>query len=210
MFKAIIGQNRAFYDKFELAVKNIDEAAELLNDLFINFPDGLSQKVRKLKDLEHVGDTITHETIEMLNRTFVTPIDREDIYHLITKMDDIADLIDGTASRLELYKIGTITNEAIGFTGIIKKQTEILKHTISGMRNIKDYREIIRHCVELHTLENEGDTLMNQTMVKLFEEEKNDPVKLIKWKEIYANLESATDRCEDVANVVEGIAVKYA
>ncbi|HLD35621.1 MAG TPA: DUF47 family protein [Planctomycetota bacterium] len=207
MFGSIIGKDKAFYELFEKAASNAADTANVLHDYLCRFPASIQEDVRKIKDLEHKGDLITHETIEMLNKTFVTPIDREDIYHLITKMDDIVDLMDGAASRLALYKIDVITPEAIALADVLKKATEILQHSIHDLRNIKNHRELITHCVQIHTYENEGDQLMHQAMANLFET--NDAIKVIKWKEIYQDLETATDRCEDVANIIEGIALKY-
>lgn len=208
MLNLIAGKNKAYFDMFEKAVENISKAAEHLHAYYSGFPNS-SNEVDKIKDLEHNGDMLTHQTIEMLNRTFVTPIDREDIYLLISKMDDVLDLMDEAASRTALYKIDKITPEALAFSEVLKKATDILHHTIISMRNLKDYHEIIKHCVEINTIENEGDMLLRKAMVNLFENEKNDPIKVIKWKEIYEDLETAIDKCEDVANIIESIALKY-
>jgi len=210
MFNALLGRDKTFYELFEKAAANNVDAADALNDFLSKFPASIPDGVKKMKDIEHKGDLITHETIEMLNKTFVTPLDREDIYHLITRMDDIVDLMDGAVSRLALYKIDKITPEAIALGQILKNATEILRHTITGIRNIKNPTEIIRHCIQIHTYENEGDQLMQKALADLFENDKNDPIKVIKWKEIYYDLETATDRCEDVANIIEGIVLKYA
>ncbi|MDI6788713.1 MAG: DUF47 domain-containing protein [Planctomycetota bacterium] len=210
MFGVFISKDKAFYEMFDKAATNAVDAANALNDFLSKFPSSIPDGVKKMKDIEHKGDLITHETIEMLNKTFVTPIDREDIYHLITRMDDIVDLMDGAVSRLALYKIDKITPEAIALAQVLKNATEILHHSITGMRNIKNPTEIIKHCVQIHTYENEGDQLMQKALADLFENDKNDPIKVIKWKEIYQDLETATDRCEDVANIIEGIVLKYA
>jgi len=207
MFGSIIGKDKAFYELFEKAAANAVDTANVLSDYFSKFPASTQDHVKKIKDLEHKGDLLTHETIEMLNKTFVTPIDREDIYHLITRMDDIVDLMYGATSRLALYKIDAITPEAIAFAEILKKATEILQHSIHDLRNLKNHRELITHCVQIHTYENEGDQLMHKAMANLFDT--NDAIKIIKWKTIYQDLEIATDRCEDVANIIEGIALKY-
>jgi len=148
MFGSIIGKDKAFYELFEKAASNAADTANVLHDYLCRFPASIKEDVKKIKDLEHKGDLITHETIEMLNKTFVTPIDREDIYHLITKMDDIVDLMDGAASRLALYKIDVITPEAIAFAEVLKKATEILQHSIHDLRNLKNHRELITHCVQ--------------------------------------------------------------
>ncbi|MEW6026284.1 MAG: DUF47 family protein [Planctomycetota bacterium] len=210
MLGALLGKDKSFYEMFEKSAGNAHTTAGILYDFLNKYPTDADEYIKKIKEMEHAGDLLTHETIEMLNKTFVTPIDREDIYHLITKMDDIIDLMDGAASRIGLYKIDKITPEAIAFAQVLKNATEILQHSTSGMRNIRNYREIIKHCVQIHTYENEGDQLMHQAMANLFENEKNDPIKVIKWKEIYQDLETATDRCEDVANIIEGIVLKYA
>jgi predicted phosphate transport protein (TIGR00153 family) len=213
MLGALLGKDKMFYEMFEKAADNTSNAANLLHGFFNKFASKepcFEDEANKIKDLEHLGDQITHQTIEMLNRTFVTPLDREDIYLLVTKLDDVLDLMDGAASRIQLYKIQEITPEAIKFAEVLKKAGEILKHSITSMRNIKDYKEIVKHCIEIHTLENEGDKLLQEAMMNLFEKEKDDPIKVIKWKEIYQDLESATDRCEDVANIIEGIVLKYA
>lgn len=205
----LIGKDKAFYDMFQKAADNTLDAANVLYEFLTKFPS-YKEAPKKIKNIEHVGDNLTHQTIEMLNKTFVTPLDREDIHELITRMDDILDLIDDAVSRIELYKIDSITTEAIAFAEVLKKACEILKQSIACMRNIKNHKEIVGHCVEIHTFENEGDQLLQKAMAKLFEENKNDPIKVIKWKEIYEDLEAATDRCEDVANIIEGIVLKYA
>lgn len=201
-------KDKLFYEMFQKAAENTLEGAKLLYEFLTNF-HSIKEGAKRIKDIEHIGDNLTHQTIEMLNKTFVTPLDREDIYELITRMDDIIDLIDGASSKIELYKIDKITEEAISLSLVLKKACEILKESIIALRKLKGHKDIVKYCVEIHTLENEGDQLLHQAMTKLFEENKEDPIKVIKWKEIYENLEAATDRCEDVANIIERIVLKY-
>ena len=156
-----------FYDLFERSAAKAVEGAQLLEALIKSFDD-VSLKAKRIKDVEHEGDLITHETIEKLNKTFVTPLDREDIHSLISSLDDILDFIEATSERLSLY-------------------------------NVKDIRP--------DRLENESDFASRSAIAKLFEPNAN-PLEVIKWKEIYDCIENAVDRCEDAANVIEGIVLK--
>lgn len=207
MLGSLISKNRAFFELLDRAAVNVSQGARALTDLMDSFPANLDSKVKVIKDIEHQGDMLTHQTIELLNKTFVTPIDREDIHKLITKLDDVIDLIDGASSRLALYKIDAITPEAREFASLLTKATDIIIPAMTCMQKLQHNKEVIRHCVEINTVENDGDKLMGQAMTNLFAT--NDAIKIIKWKEIYQILESATDRCEDVANVIEGIVLKY-
>ncbi|MFH1227434.1 MAG: DUF47 family protein [Planctomycetota bacterium] len=209
MFGSLISKNKAFFEMFEKSAANVAAGAKALADLMKSYPESLGENVSILKDIEHQGDTFTHQTIEMLNKTFVTPIDREDIHQLITKLDDILDLMDGASGRLALYKVEAITPEAKEFAELLIKATDILAHAVTCLRNLKDVKDMTTHCVNVHTIENEGDQLLRKAMTTLFEKEKNNPINVIKWKEIYEDLETAIDFCEDVANVIETIVLKY-
>lgn len=204
----VVKRGKKYFDMFEESARNVALAAGTLYNWYTQFSSGDASQ--KIKELEHIADTLTHKTIEMLNRTFVTPIDREDIYLLITKMDDIIDLIDAAASRTSIYGIEEITPEAVSFSELLKRSTDVVYNAVKSMRNFNDYQQIQRHCVEIHTIENEADALLRKATVRLFNEYRHDAIKVIKWKEIYENLELATDRCEDVANIIESIALKYA
>jgi predicted phosphate transport protein (TIGR00153 family) len=208
MLKLLVNNNKTFYEMFEKAAMNISTGAKALDDFMKSYPKAIEEKAKLIKDIEHAGDMITHQTIEMLNKTFVTPIDREDIHQLVSKLDDILDLMDSAGSRLSLYKVESITPEAKSFGELLIKATTIICEAIKTMRNMQKHPEILKCCVDIHTIENEGDQLLREAMVNLFQT--NDPIKVIKWKEIYQNLETATDCCEDVANVIEGIVLKYA
>ncbi len=166
-------------------------------------------KIVKLKELEHEADVITHKTYEKMHKTFLTPIDREDIYALVNKMDSILDMIEASAARMSLYKVKVPAKEIIEQAKILNKSIKKVKHIVHAMRNMKNAKMIIDSCVEINTLENEGDIIMRMTMTRLFEQEK-DPIELIKWKEIFERIEEAIDVCEDVANIVEGIVLKHA
>ncbi len=199
-------RDEKFYEFFESSAKKVVEGALHLEDLFKNFQN-VQLKAKQIKDIEHEGDLVTHNTIESLNRTFITPLDREDIHNLITSLDDVLDYIEACAERLFLFKIERTTEESVLLCGILVKAVTQLEQAVSRLRGLKEADSILRYCVEINRLENEGDYLNRAAVAKLFEPN-NNPVDIIKWKEIYETLENAIDRCEDVANVLEGIVLK--
>jgi len=201
-------RDEKFYEYFEACAKKVLEAATQLDDMFRNFRD-VQVKAKQIKDVEHEGDVITHNTIEMLNRTFVTPLDREDIHDLITSLDDVLDYIEACAERSFLFKIDKVTEDAILLCGILLKAVKEVDRAVNQLRHIKRGDAIMKHCIEINRLENEGDYQNRAAVAKLFEPH-NNPLEVIKWKEIYETLENAIDRCEDVANVLEGIVLKNA
>ena len=201
-------QKSVIFDLFEKSAQNVHEGAKALKDLFENYTD-LPTKVQKIKDLEHDGDDVTHHILDHLAKTFITPLDREDIHHIAQRLDDVLDQMDMAANRMILFNIPQPTEEAKEFSRILYKSTALLIEAISKLRNLKNSHNILECCLEIHTQENEGDRLMQQAIGKLFDEA-GDAREIIKWKDIYQILESATDRCEDVADVVHTIIVKHA
>lgn len=201
-------RDEKFYDLFESSVKKVVQGAMQLEDMIRDFKE-VALKAKEIKDTEHEGDVITHETIEMLNRTFITPLDREDIHNLITALDDVLDYIEACAERLYLFKIGQTNEEAMMLVGILVKTVKEVEQAVSRLRRLKGAGSIMKHCIEINRLENEGDYVGRAAVAKLFEPG-SDPLEVIKWKEIYETLENAIDRCEDVANVLEGIVLKNA
>lgn len=204
----MIPKEEKFFDLFDELVNKIEEGGELFLDMVEHY-EYSEPKIVKLKELENEADVITHKTYEKMHKTFLTPIDREDIYHLVNKMDSILDMIEASAARMSLYKVKTPAKEIIEQAKILNKSIKKVKHIVHAMRNMKNAKMIIDSCVEINTLENEGDIIMRMTMTRLFEQEK-DPIELIKWKEIFERIEEAIDVCEDVANIVEGIVLKHA
>jgi uncharacterized protein len=161
-----------------------------------------------LRDLEHEADEITHDMIDKLNRTFITPFDREDIHTLAHEMDNIVDILYTTAKRMKVYKCSKANQEMIEFSGIIEKSVQNLAEAINLLRDHKkNHKHIMDCCIEINRLENVGDQLRDAAITKLFEKTK-DPVAVLKWKEIYESAETTLDICEDVANVVSTILVK--
>lgn len=199
-------RDEKFYDLFEKGAHLVVQGAIHLEELLRNFDD-VEVKTKKIKAIEHEGDVITHDTIENLNRTFISPLDREDIHDLITAIDDVLDYIEACAERLYLFKIEKVTEEAVLICAVLVKAVKELEQAVSNLRRLKEADSIIKHCAEIDRLENEGDHLNRAAVAKLFEPD-NNPLEVIKWKEIYETIENAIDRCEDVANVLEGIALK--
>jgi hypothetical protein len=204
----LIPKEEKFFDLFEELVNKIEEGGELFLDMVKHY-EYADQKIAKLKELEHEADEITRRTYEKMHKTFLTPIDREDIYHLVNKMDSILDMVEASATRMSLYKVKVPAMEIIEQAKILNNAIKKVKNIIYAMRNMKNAKMILDNCVEIHTLENEGDVVMRMTISHLFECEK-DPIELIKWKEIYERIEQSIDICEDVSNIVEGIVLKIA
>jgi hypothetical protein len=205
MFR-IIPSDQEFFVLFEKASQNIQAGAERLKELLDTFDD-VKGKAREIEEIEHKGDTITHDVIKKLNTTFITPIEREDILALASSLDDIIDLIHAAATRITLYKITKSTPQAKELGFLILKSVRELNRGIAHMG--KKMNGVYEHCVEVNSLENEADRVCRDAIADLFEHEK-DPITILKWKEIYETLETATDRCEDAANVLEGVALKNA
>jgi uncharacterized protein len=196
-----------FFKLFKQMTENITEGARLLKDMLDNFEDP-AESQRKIKDVEHKGDSITHEIIQKLNKTFVTPLDREDIYSLASKLDDILDLIDVCAQRIIMYNVESIPGEAKSLGFIILQSCLVVDKAVA-MLGKKSNEQLFALCVEINALENEADRVCREAISRLFDEEK-DPIQLIKWKEIFETLEKATDKCEDAANILESVVVKNA
>jgi len=201
-------RDEKFFDMFERASSNLGKAGQAFTDLLKDFTD-IEQKVKNIKDIEHEGDIITHEIFDKLNRTFITPIDREDIHQITSEVDDVLDFILATADRLSLYKIKKPTPEAVKLTEVLVSAIEILGKAVYSLKDRSHSRRTLDYCVEINRLENEGDMIHKSAIAELFADGK-DAIEIIKWRDIYDHLEEAIDMCEDVADTVEGIVVKNA
>jgi hypothetical protein len=198
-----------FYDLFEQETSNLVVAAEKLVDLFNNY-ENVAAKAKELKDLEHRGDVITHQIIAQVHRTFVTPIDREDITLLAHSLDDVMDFIEAAGRTAYLYHIAQPTERARELARIVVKIALKLNEVMPQLRHRDKFKWILEQCVEINTLENEADDVQHAALAELFEACATDACEVIKWRELYQHLEDATDRGEDVANVLEGVVLKYA
>jgi predicted phosphate transport protein (TIGR00153 family) len=202
----LLPRDENFFELFEQQAGHIVSASRVLEELTLDYPSAQA-KVQKIRDLEHAGDALTHEMVRRLNTTFVTPIDREDIYALASRLDDVLDLIDAVADRLALYKIKAPTDGCIAMAKIIVKTAEATDRAVHCLRTLSPLYH--KHAIEVNRLENEADRLLRDELAGLFEGN-TDPIEIIKWKELYETMESVTDRCEDVVNVIEGITLKMA
>ncbi|MFQ5818044.1 MAG: DUF47 domain-containing protein [Terriglobia bacterium] len=199
----LLPREKTFFNQFIEVAANIQAGAQALVDLLEDYRD-VAKKVAHIKDLEHRGDQMTHDLMTQLNQTFITPFDREDIHELASTLDDVLDLIDAFASRLIIYRIGSLRPDAAELARTLLKATGEVQAAVS---QLEKQDRILQHCIEINRLENEGDNAVRAATARLFEEEK-DPVEIIKWKELLEVLEFATDKCEDVANVLEGVVLK--
>jgi uncharacterized protein len=196
-----------FFEILDRAALNISKAGVLLVALMENF-DRLEERAKEIYEVEQEGDILTHEIMKKLNKTFITPIDREDLYALASSLDDILDLIWGAVDRLVVFKITAATKEALSMAKDIHTTTQVIHKAIHKLKE-KQYVHVQDYCIEINRLENLIDRDFRDALGKLFEEVK-DPILIIKWKEIYEHLEDAADKCEDVANVLESIILKHA
>ncbi|MBP7866445.1 MAG: DUF47 domain-containing protein [Acidobacteria bacterium] len=206
MFKKLLPREVSFFDYFEQHVDTTLEASKIFLEITSNGPE-MESKVSRIKALEHQADNITHKCIEALHKTFITPIDRHEIHALIKRLDDITDDIDGAAARLVMYELTSIRSEARDLAEILVKACTELCKAVRGLRNVAQAKGIIDICIQVHQYENDGDVAMRTALVRLLKEEQS-PVMVVKWKEIFEMLERATDSCEDVANIIEGVVIE--
>jgi hypothetical protein len=202
----LLPHDASFFEHFEHQGKKTVEGCQAFLEMVEN-PTDLESRAERVKQIEHECDEITHAVVEGLHKTFITPIDRNDIYTLITRMDDIMDLVEAAADRLALYDIPRMTKEAVDLARCLVSSAEHVLGAVSSIRDLKRPNGILQHCIEINRLENVADGILRSALARLFREEK-DPIAVIKWKEIYETLESATDRCEDVANIIEGVVLE--
>ena len=200
----LVPQTREFFVLYSRASANAVEIARLLVELLAAFPEDEPQIVGRIKDREHEGDRLTHEVIDLLNRTFVTPFDRDDMYRLAGALDDICDHVDEAADDIGLYGVKVVPPEAKAQADVILRAAVKLDEAIQRLEGFKDSK---RQLIELRELEDEGDRLVRDAVAGLFRSGQ-DPVSIIRWKEIHEQLEEAVDACENAADVLEAILVK--
>ncbi|MBN1502508.1 DUF47 family protein [Candidatus Woesearchaeota archaeon] len=203
----IIPQEKKFFDMFIAQAKKIQEGVLLLQDIMHNNFDDIEEKRAKLKEIEHETDKIVHHIFHELNRSFITPIDKEDISKLASTLDDIIDNIYVAVNRICLYKIDKPSDGMKEFSQCLADAMKEINHIFSFLRNLNNVRKISASCIEVHRIENYADDLQNKILLNLFKEQ--DPIDIIKLKDIYSSLEFATDKCEHVAIIVHDILVKH-
>jgi len=209
MFKfPFLPKEEKFFELFEDSARNMVKVSQALREM-VNTWELVGGRVAEITELEHQGDTITHQIMAQLHRTFVTPFDREDIALLAHTMDDVTDFIHHAADAMLIYKIDHPSRRAKELADIIVQAVAEVEKAVCGLRHRAELKQILERCVEINRLENMADRVFRSAMAELFEDTV-DIADIIKWREIYEHMESATDRCEDVANVLEGVALKHA
>jgi len=203
-----IPREEKFFDLFQASAQNVVEAAHRLKDMVDNW-EHVEGSADEITELEHKGDTITHNIMARLHRTFITPFDREDIVQLAHSLDDIIDFIHAAADSMLLYKVNRPGPRAKELADIIVQAAEEVEKVMPQLKKRIVLSQVLKRCVEINRLENIADRVYRSAMAELFSDS-SDMAEVIKWREIYAHMESATDRCEDVADVLEGVAIKHA
>ena len=205
MLRKLLPREDQYFDLFvqmtNYIVEAVRELRDMLNDKQPNYPE-YSQRIKRL---EHACDELTHTISTKLNKSFITPFDREDIYLMSSALDDIVDLIDDAARAIIIFDVREIKPYAQDFAGVLEKMTEQLREVVAMLQKPKN---LTQRLVEIHRLENDGDDIYHNAIAELFHEER-DPLTVIKWKEIYEKLEAAVDRCENVANIIESVMIKH-
>lgn len=209
LLQFFIPQDKKFFPLFEKATGNLLVISKVLVEMVgTSNIEKRKELIREIEKLEHVGDAVTHEIFHELSANFITPFDREDIHALVTSIDDIVDFIHGSAKRIELYGVVEMPTPFIKLAELILQGSEQLQIAVSGLKDIKKAGKIREACVKINSIENHADDIFDMTIARLFEEETN-AITIIKHKEILYALEEATDKCEDAANAIESIVIKY-
>jgi uncharacterized protein len=206
MFRGLLPKEYHFYDAFNRHIKISREIADEL--LEMTKSNNIDIHVKKIFELERDADKIVQECTESLHKTFITPIERSDIFLLVKRIDDIADNVKTAVSRLKLYEITEIRSEAVQIAEVLVEATRKLEESINNLKDFHDIEKIKQNCIIVHKLENKADDILRNAISRLFKE--TDPILVIKWKEVFERLEKAVDRCEDLANVIEGILIDNA
>lgn len=210
IFQYFVPKDKKFFPLFEKISNNLIEMAKLLKDAVnVESPEERKPLFREIEDYEHRCDDITHQIHLELGKNFITPFDREDIHKLASSLDDVADFIHDSSNRMELYKVDKMTEPILDMADLILEATIDVSKAIHELRNLKNIRKITDSCVRINSVENKADYIFDRAVGDLFQFE-NDAITLIKYKEVLSSMETATDRCEDVANVLESILVKNA
>jgi uncharacterized protein len=204
---SFIPREEKFYEMFNRSAKNVVLGAQTYKELVENWRQD-HPNIQKIRDIEHEGDVITHEIVDGVNRTFVTPFDREDIHALASALDNVIDSIQAVSDRMQMYRIDRKDPHVAKLAEILLKSTEEIEKAIVEMSDSKKTRRVLDRCIEINRLENDGDAALSDAVGSLFRDGMN-AIDVIKWKEVYEITESAIDRCEDVANTIESVLVKH-
>jgi len=204
----ILPRQESFFEMFEKQAQMVNEAAQMLARLMTDYKD-VEDVAYKMRIMEHDADEIAHEAMRKLNTTFVTPLDREDIHALTSALDDIMDYIEAAADRMVLYEIREPTEEAVKLSKILAECTELTVQAVGCVRDMKNTAPVREACIAINRLENQGDQTNRAALAKLFQMH-DKPIEALKWREIYDQIETAIDKCEDVADIIESTSLKNA
>jgi predicted phosphate transport protein (TIGR00153 family) len=210
LFGKLLPREGTFFELFNQHAGYIADGARAFTQLIRNYADlELREKhANEVGTIERQADRVTAEVNRLLHKTFITPIDRDQIHRLITRMDDIMDYVEAAAERIELYELTTMTADCRDLADALHRAAQQVEGAVRGLRTLKEPQATLKLCIDINRLENETDAILRRSVARLFKDEK-DPILVIKWKEIYENLESAADRCEDVANIIEGVILEH-
>ncbi len=200
-------RDKEFWSAFTGHAQLTVRAAQLLVEM-LEHPERRQQLVQEVSDLEHEGDKITHDTVLALHQTWITPLDREDIHSLISRLDDVLDFVDAAADRVALYEIELARPEAVDLAKLLAISCGELERATVLLQNMKDAKALLALCMHVNRQEHDADQIFRRALARLFNE-RTEPLELMKWRDILEALETATDRCEDVANIIEGIVLEH-
>jgi len=211
LFSKLMPREKRFFELFDQHAGYVYDGSVVLAELLHGYddPERRSERIARILELERSADKVTHETVALLHKTFVTPLDRDDIHRLISRMDDVLDLIQDTAEALLLYDIQHLTPEACALADLLRDCCARMRDTVKLLSSMDDAAKMLTLCNEIDTLESQADRIMRAAISKLFREE-GDVRQLIKLETVYQLIESATDKCEDVANIIEGVVLENA
>jgi uncharacterized protein len=203
-----ITRDSVFWSAFSAMTDKTEQAAQCLIDLFRE-PARVRELAKQIKDIEHDADRITHEVVQALHQTWITPLDREEIHSLITGLDDVLDFIDAASDRFALYEIEVVRPEALELAESLQLAVRDTAKAVDGLKKIKDPAPLLALCRSINKHEHEADMIYRKAIARLFKEH-SDPLLVMKWREVFESMETATDRAEDVANIIEGIILEHA
>jgi uncharacterized protein len=207
----LIPRKTEFYSLLEQQAETGLRGAKLLLDCLVQYSslESVYLASKEIHDIEHTGDDLVHKVVDLLNKTFITPLDREDIHQLTSKLDDVLDHVDLVSKCLVNYRIEKPTPQCIEFSRIIMRQSEEILQGVKLLRDLRQPDRLLQQCARINQLENDADQVMRDALTDLFKDHSRDPIDVIKWKDIYEHLEEGTDKAEDVANILETVLVKY-
>lgn len=201
-------RDKDFWDAFSGHAQRTSKAARLLVEMCVS-PERSRQLCLEISDLEHECDKITHDVVHALHQTWITPLDREEIHGLISRLDDVMDFIEAASERLALYEITTTRQEAIDLAQLLARACSEIEQAMGMLQHLKDARPLLDICMHLNRHEHDADQIFRRGLARLFNGNEN-PIEIMKWRDILESIETATDRCEDVANIIEGIVLEHA